>query len=532
LACGYFLKLAGFDVDIYETKNLPGGMVSDAIPSFRLTYEAINKDIKRIENLGVKIHYNCKIDSQYFKDLRSSHNYIYLAVGAQNFKILGIEGENSIGVINPFKFLSSVKHQEKIEVGKNIAILGGGNTAIDVARTAYRIAGNNSNVTIIYRRSMNEMPADVEEIKALLEEGIKIQELTAPSKIISKDGKVKALVCYKMQLTDKKDNKGRLISEKIEGSEFEIKLDTIIPAIGQDIVIDFVKPNLLEANEYFETKIKNVFIGGDAMRGPATIIKAVADGRKVAENIIKKSNIIFNFNPDTEDKGITYNDLIIKKSQRVFGTKSCELEINNRKNFDIVVNTLTKEQAIEEASRCLLCNEVCSICVTVCPNRANYCYFTKPLSYNLQKIEIKNGKPNTIEDKLFEVKQKYQIINIADFCNECGNCDTFCPSAGAPYKNKPKFYIDKQTFLNSDSGYFINKHDNKVDIIYKKESMTKTLSLLNDSYIFTTNDAIITFNKNDFRIKNIKILNSVVKELYFNKAAEMSILLEGAKNLY
>ncbi|HNW98491.1 MAG TPA: putative selenate reductase subunit YgfK [Bacteroidales bacterium] len=531
LACAYFLKLAGFDVDIYETKNIPGGMVADAIPAFRLKHEAIQKDIERIKNLGVAIHYETKIDKNSFEQLRKSHQFIFIATGAQKFKKLGIAGEDCKGIIDPFDFLSSVKRNKAIEFGKNIAIIGGGNTAMDVARTALRIADKDAKVRILYRRTLNEMPAEAEEIKALLDEGIEIVELVAPEKIISDNGKLSSIVCSKMKLVN--DEKGgRPKPVKIENSEFEVKVDTLIPALGQDVDIDFVNKKLLQSNsETLETKIENVFIGGDAQNGGKNVIQAIADGRKVAKMIIEKSGMTIDFEPEVSDKKLEYRDYIIKKSKRKKGEIAEETSISQRRNFNLVVNSLSKEQAVKESSRCLYCNDVCSICVTVCPNRANHTYFTKPQTINIYKASKDKDEVIIEKSDILNVRQKYQVINIADFCNECGNCTTFCPTSGAPYRDKPKFYLTAKSFKEVENGFMLSKLKDKTILIQKVNNEISTLTLKDERFIFESEDVKGVFDTNNILV-SVEFLNEKIKNIEFSQAANMMVLFNAAEDYF
>ncbi|MBI5219139.1 MAG: putative selenate reductase subunit YgfK [Bacteroidia bacterium] len=533
LSCAYFLTLAGFEVNVYEIKNIAGGMASDAIPAFRLTGEAIKKDIERIQKSGVTIHYNYSIDKTAFEKLQKENSYIYLAVGAQKAKALGLENENADGVADSLRFLSDVRQGKTTGLGKNILVIGGGNTAMDVARTAFRLVGATGNVTIVYRRTRFEMPANAEEVKALFDEGIPVIELTAPEKIILKQGKVSALLCSKMKL-EGTDKSGRPKPVKIPGSEFEIPCDTIIPVLGQDVVLDFIDSKHIEADSTnFETKIKNVFIGGDALRGGATVIKAVGDGRKAAASIIRRSELEYNFKPAITDKGLTYSDYIVKRAKRIHGEAIDETEINKRQNFNLVVKALTKEQAQKEASRCLYCDDICNVCVTVCPNRANYYYTVKPISYRLNKIiNTGNDELKLAFDKTFIISQKYQVLNIADFCNECGNCSTFCPTKGRPFADKPKFYLTSQGFKEADTGFYFNRLNGKTVLIHKKDEDFTTLTLQDEKFIFESNRVKATINPADFSVIRIDSFDKKEKEISLAFAAEMSILMDAVKELY
>jgi putative selenate reductase len=531
LACAYFLRLAGFSVNVYETKNMAGGMVSDAIPAFRLKAEAIKRDIERIKKLGVKINYGRRITASEFKKIRKESHFIYIATGAEKFRTLGIEGEEANGVIDAFTFLSSIKKGLVPDTGKNILIIGGGNTAMDVARTALRISSKGGKVTVVYRRTRNEMPAVAEEIKALLHEGIEIIELAAPENIIIKNGNVRSLICSKMKLGEP-DSSGRAKPVKIAGSEFEIQADTIIPALGQDINIDFIKPEFLLSDPVtLETKIKNVFIGGDAMRGAATVVKAVGDGRKVAAQVMMRSGVKFSFDPEKDNRKLEYKDYIVRKSTRIKGEKISE--IKSRKNFDVVVSPLTKKQSMNEAKRCLLCDDVCSVCVTVCPNRANHTYFTKPRSIRISKATRNGNTVKIAETGALNITQKYQIINVSDFCNECGNCSTFCPTSGAPYRDKPKFYLSTYSFRNEAiEGYYISRLSDKTVLIYRNKDKFTTLTLKEGKLIFDSEEVKGIFDPKTFKLKSVEFQNEKIKEFEFTHAAEMFALFDAAQIFY
>jgi len=532
LSCAYYLALAGFTVDVFEAKSKAGGMVQFAIPGFRLTDEAIAKDFKRVTDLGVNIYYDSKVDSSKFQSLKKDYNYIYIGAGAQLSAPLNIEGSDAKGVIEPLNFLFNVKQGKESGIGKNVVIIGGGNTAMDAARTAYRLVGRDGKVTIVYRRTINEMPADQGEIKEVLEEGIEIIELVAPEKVISKDGNVKALLCSKMELKGK-DSKGRPQPVKVEGSDFEIPCDTIIPAIGQSLDIDFATTELLKADsKTYKTQLGNVFIGGDSLRGASTAINAIGDGRKASEQIMKQASIDFRRQTSDTRREFSKRELIIKRAKRMLAPELKELSLNDRQNFKLVSETLDKQTIIDEAARCLNCDEICNICTTVCPNFANYSYEITPISYQLQKAVVsENGKIEILHDKTFEVKQKYQILNIANFCNECGNCNTFCPTSSAPYKEKPKVYLTIKSFKENESGYYLSKLEEKNVLIYKEGESIKTLTELKNEYVYETDYIVATLNKKDFSIIEAKSKVNCVKEAHFEQAAIMSVIIKGAINL-
>ncbi|MFO7827266.1 MAG: putative selenate reductase subunit YgfK [Bacteroidales bacterium] len=530
LSCAYYLALAGFSVEVFDAHSKAGGMVQYAIPGFRLTDEAIEKDFKRVTDLGVKIHYNTKIDAAKFNQLKEQYNYVYIGVGAQKstpFQLKGIESE---GVLDSLHFLLQAKKGEETGIGKNVVIIGGGNTAMDAARTAYRLVGKDGKVTIVYRRTMNEMPADQGEIKAVLEEGMDIIELTGPESVMNENGKVKALLCSKMELKSA-DESGRPKPVKIKDSEFEIPCDTIIPAVGQSLDIDFVDEKILQSEpENFQTQIKNVFIGGDALRGGATAIKAIGDGRKIAEKIMQNASIDFNIPKPGNRTSHNKKELMLKRAKRQFAPKVKEIDLNDRKNFKLINETLNKETIVKEANRCLYCDEICNICTTVCPNFANYSYEIEPVSYFLQNIiQLENGEIEIENEGLFEVKQKYQILNIGNFCNECGNCNTFCPTQNAPFKEKPKFWLTKSSFDEANKGLYFEQ--NKKVLFSKQNDQIISLANYQNNYIYTTDEVIATLDKNDFSLLDIQLKTEQINKINFYTAAEMSILIKAAENL-
>ena len=532
LSCAYYLALAGFSADVFEARSKAGGMVQYAIPGFRLTDKAIDNDFRRVTDLGVNIHYNTKINREKFKSLRKDFDHIFIGAGAQLSTGLNIGGTDASGVIEPLNFLFKVRQGKEHGIGKNVVIIGGGNTAMDAARTAFRLVGKKGKVTIVYRRTINEMPADQGEIKAVLDEGIKILELVAPEKIIQKNDHVEALSCCKMELKGF-DSKGRPSPVKIKGSGFEIICDTVIPAIGQFTDIDFATSDLLTADtKTYMTKMGNVFIGGDALRGASTAINAIADGRKAAEQIIRQSGIDFNISKPGNRKNLTKKELIIKRSKRLFAPEPRELALDDRRNFKSVRETLDESAVIAEAGRCLYCDEICNICTTVCPNFANYSYEIAPVRYNLQKaVILDNSSIEFQSDKVFEVKQKYQILNIANFCNECGNCNTFCPTGSAPFKEKPKFFLTISSFNEAEEGYYLAKLKDKKNLIFRHQGSIETLTEQSDEYLFETDNVFARFSKNEFKLLEVEFKTPCVKQVHFEHAAEMSILIKGADNL-
>lgn len=526
LSCAYFLCKAGMEVEIFETKPQPGGMVAGAIPAFRLPDEKFNIDVQRITAMGVSIHYNRTIDRAFFEKLRSYSDFVYIAAGAQISKPLEIEGIHFEGVLDPLQFLFDVKSGNHDFKGKNVIIVGGGNTAMDAARTAWRLVGDNGKVTIAYRRSIQDMPADLGEIRAVMEEGVEIVELVAPVRIKSENGKVASLTCRKMK-PGAKDASGRSRPVEIPGSDFDMPADAIIPAIGQELAIDLPEAALRPDNkENYETGLPGVFIGGDAMRGASTAINAIGDGRKAAQEIIDKACVDFRTKTKTERPSKSYRQHFIDKARRIKPVVVEEIPVSGRKNFNLVQTPLSLKDGIEEAGRCLRCDEMCSVCTTVCPNLALFTYRVEPFKINLQKIIQKNGQTELIPDGDFEISQPYQILHLADWCNRCGNCSTFCPTAGAPYLDKPHLFFDEETFRQETEGFY--KSDDtllgKVDGEHVKFEKTE------NGYIFTTEKASMELDEN-LQIKTYEVLSRDDFEINLKTAAVMKLVFSGAESL-
>ena len=350
-------------------------------------------------------------------------------------------------------------------LGERVGVIGGGDVAMDCARSAWRL--KSGKVSIIYRRSIDQMPAAREEIDDVIAEGIEIVELAKPLKVISKRGKMSGLECLRMTLGEK-DSSGRRRPVDLPTTEFVISLDTLIVAVSQAPDLGFLadhKPELTTSGYLkidpatMETSIPGVYAGGDiALNGPESIVKALGDGRKIAESIRRKEE------PSRvagEKLGVFADadaiDLIRRKSHRKLRVSIPHLPPATRDNFEEVIMTMTEESAREEAARCLDCQLMCSICTSVCPNLAIMTYRLDPFEMKLPEPKAQGGR---IEwggaAKLYRVDQPFQIAILNDFCNECGNCATFCPTAGKPYKDKPRLYLQRAEFeAETDNAFMV-----------------------------------------------------------------------------
>jgi putative selenate reductase len=525
LSCAYFLALEDFEVNVYESKSFAGGMASGTIPKFRLSEDQVKNDIDLIESAGVKLHYNQNVDEEMFNQLRAENDFVYIAVGAKNSKKLKREGENLKGVYDQLSFLFKVKSGEDFILGGEVAIIGGGLSAVDAARTAKRIVSSNGNVTMIYRRTKKEMPVGDDEIEALLDEGVKLIELTAPESIIKNSNNDLVLKCIKMEL-GQEDESRRRRPVPVKGSEIELKFNSIITAIGQDIVIDFIPGQNLKVNtNTYETQFENVFAGGDVLRGADSLINAIGDGRTAAKRIIEKSKSK-SYKKKEITKKLSHAEFQKKQAHREFGIKLPETDLSKRKSFELVNLVLTDEQAINEAERCLYCDDICNICVGVCPNFANVSFETDKIRIPVYKI-YNDGSDKKFEViNYFEIKQSRQILNVADFCNECGNCVTFCPTNGSPFQTKPRFYLTEDSFNKEEYGYYISEKQIK----YKNKSGIEYLSLKDDLMIYESDNVIINFNKNNFDLIDLKFKTNAFNEIVLKQAAEMYYLFINLNN--
>lgn len=370
LSAAFYLALEGYQVTIFEALSRAGGMLAWGIPDYRLPRKNLNNDIEFIQRLGVEIKINTTIGpDRTFDDLfREGFKAVFLGVGAQASMKLGIAGEDLEGVIHGVDYLKAINAGQDIFLGNRVAVIGGGNVAVDVVRTAIR--KGSSKAFIIYRRGREEMPALDEEIAEAEEEGVRIHYLAAPERIVGKQGKVSAIECIRMQL-GKADESGRRRPVPIAGSEFTIEVDAVVPAIGQSIDLSFLpqekgwqitRRGTLEVDPVsLATNVPGVFAGGDMISGPATVVEAVAAGRQAAISIARylqgtdlhagreQKPAVVEPEPEEVEKVPRRNPAKVPVSERT-------------KDFQEVQHGLTEQEALAEAARCLDCG-VCSECL-------------------------------------------------------------------------------------------------------------------------------------------------------------------------
>lgn len=358
LTAAYYLAKRGHTVTAFEALPEPGGMMRYGIPEYRLPREVLAEEIEEIRSVGVDIRTNAKINSLGGL-FAGGYNAIFLAIGAHQGAKLRIEGEDSPEVMEGISFLREINIGNKVRVGSRVAIIGGGNVAIDASRNALRLGAKE--VTIIYRRTRTEMPASEEEINEAIHEGVKIEFLAAPIRIESKDSVVE-LICIRMKL-GAVDTSGRRRPVPIEGSEFSSSFNTVIAAIGQmpetpdQFGLPLGRGNTFQVDTYtLATGREGVFAGGDAVTGPATVIEAIAAGRQAAISIDKylggKGVLDEKLAPPEELESLPEIDEGEKHRLPI-----PTLPLGERLgSFAEVELSLSEELAIEEATRCLRCD--------------------------------------------------------------------------------------------------------------------------------------------------------------------------------
>ena len=449
LAAGYFLARAGFDTTLFEKEANAGGVVANIIPNFRIDPKAIQADIDHVAAHGVKFKFNAKMEDVTIDALKKAgYDFIYYAIGSEKSNEMKIEGDTS-KVIGALSFLAGFKADPALmNLGKHVIVAGGGNTAMDSARAAKRVAGV-EDVTIVYRRTAKEMPADPEEVKMAADEGIKFMFLVNPMKV--ENGKV---TCVQMVLGEP-DASGR--RRPVETNEtVELPCDTLLTAIGEhpdkDVLNVFGVPVTDRGipaidPETNETKVKGVYAIGDVL-GASTVVKCIASARKAVEATIDKvfeeikeseiaddnePELVEEYEEEEEDEGYLEAEERFFKDVQERKTHLCE----KCKSFESCKNIADFAQ--QEAKRCMDCTYYCNKCVEVCPNRANVA------------IDMRSSE-NTDDP--------FQILHLDAFCNECGNCAAFCNHQGRPYKDKFTLFSRHDDFDDStNSGFLVENED-------------------------------------------------------------------------
>lgn len=366
LTAAWFLQMKGHKVTVFEMLQDPGGMLKAGIPDYRLPPEVLEKEIGDITDIGVSIKTNTKITST--KELfDKGFDAVFLAMGAPKGYMMGIPGEQDTRVLDGILALRDINFGRSVDIAGDVAVIGGGNVAIDIARCALRIGAKS--VMILYRRTRQEMPAYEHEIEDALDEGVEIKYLTNPVRIIPQKDKLQ-VECVSMELGEP-DQSGRRRPVAVKGSEFKLPLDRLILAIGQQtevpqgILVDLNKRGRVVVNEdSLMTSQKSVFAGGDMVSGPASVIEAIQMGRVAASSIDRylggNGEIEQKYIEDEAENPFIGRQEGFAERNRAENTK---LSIKKRiPGFPLVESCLTEKEAVNEAERCLRCQ--LRLCIT------------------------------------------------------------------------------------------------------------------------------------------------------------------------
>ncbi|MGD2152982.1 MAG: NAD(P)-binding protein [Gemmatimonadales bacterium] len=404
LSCAYQLARRGYGVTVFEAQEKAGGMLRYGIPGYRLPESVLDGEIQNILDVGVELKCGVKIGADTDLDeLNSSYDAVYVALGAQQGVSLGVDGEDAPNVFSGVDFLSRFHHGEKLELGKDVVaiVVGGGDTAIDAARICKRLGAN---VTVLYRRTLNEMPAIKEEVEEAIKEGIKIEFLAAPVGFKKENGRVVAMRAIRMELGEP-DASGRRRPVPIEGSEFEIPASAVISAVSQapdfsgfESLID--GKDWIRVDDQGNTKVDGVWAGGDVTE-LGLVTTAVGHGRRAAEAIDRS----FTGAPIEADKRkiIRTDKMLLDHYEKQERDEPTAIDVEQRMDsLDLEVNLgFTREQAVVEAQRCMSCGYCfdCEKCWMYCQDQA----IEKPME-----------------------KGKLYSFNLSN-CTGCNKCAEVCP---------------------------------------------------------------------------------------------------------
>jgi putative selenate reductase len=476
LAAAVHLARHGARATVFEARDEGGGMVSATIPGYRASPIAIRRDLAAVEALGAEMVYSTVVGTDVGLDELFERGFsdVVVSIGAQKGLRLGLENEDATGVYDGLDFLRGVRRGEVEDLGPRVAVIGGGDVAMDCARSARRLTGGE--VEILYRRTVDEMPAHPEEVRDFLAEGITIRELVAPRRIETANGRICALECVEMVLGEA-DDSGRPRPVEKRGSGITLELSALIVAIGQRVDLSVFGERRVKTSSSgyvevdgttMETSRAHVYAGGDLVApGPSNIVDACGDGRRIAGVILDRAGLSTTGTTATIPTIHDRADLLRRRSRRLSRVHVPRRSESDRGGFVEVIDTLTPEAAVREASRCLDCDELCSTCDGVCPNRAIVTYEQPPRGADLPTL--RNGRDGGMEvaDGTidWQVSQRPQVAVVADFCNECGNCVAFCPTSGRPWSDKPRLYFDRREFeAESDNAFMLLHIDGGIAI--------------------------------------------------------------------
>jgi putative selenate reductase len=455
LSAAFFLARSGFDTAVFEREATAGGVVRNVIPGFRIPEEAIESDIRFIAAHGVDFRFSAKADELTVKTLHEQgYSYIFYAIGSEKDNDIPLEGDKT-HLLHSLSFLSAYrKDSASVRLGKQVVVVGGGNTAMDSARAASRIPGVEK-VSVLYRRTETEMPADLEEYDLARKENVEFLFLSNPEKF---EGNV--LTVRKMKLGEP-DESGRRRPVATDET-FTMVADTMITAIGEhadgSVLSRFGVPVNEKGwpktdRETLETELDGVYAIGDVQSGPSTVVRCIASARQAVEACIDKvlgpeeeghghhhhhdgeACDCEGHDGETEDEEDEEDEMTSEEMDELTSEENAYFALLQAKKSQVMESRKETDRAFAEteAMRCLECSYLCNKCVDVCPNRANVA------------IDVRNTG-------VFD--NPFQILHLDAYCNECGNCDTFCPWDGGPYRKKFTLFSRMDDFENSENEGF------------------------------------------------------------------------------
>jgi len=441
------LARMGYAVTIFESFPIAGGMLNVGIPPYRLPREVVEQAIEEVKRLGIEIMTKTPVGKEInLENLRKDYDAVYIAAGAHKAEKLGIPGEDIQGLIHGVTFMRRVNLKEDFRIGSKVAVVGGGNTAMDAARSSFRLGAKE--VFILYRRTREEMPVDPRELDQVEEEGIKVHYLTQPIRVLSRDGvTVSGVQCIRNRLGEP-ERDGRRRPIPVEGSEFDIDIDFLIPAVSQSPDISFLPEEIgLEISKWdrlavnpetSETNVPGIFAGGDFVTGPRDVIRVIADGRKAALSIHQYlSGETYEKRPPrfTPVPEVRIDPDLEKIPRQRVET----IPVEERRSFEKEVELgLSKEVARSEAKRCLQCHLftifdrkkciLCGGCVDICPK---FCLRMARLD-EIEGDESLTALIRTLYGVSLEEVERLNLttamIKDETQCIHCGLCAKRCPT--------------------------------------------------------------------------------------------------------
>lgn len=405
LSCAYQLARLGYPVTIFEAFSKPGGMLRYGIPAYRLPRDILDKEIQRILDLGIELRLNCSVGKDIpYGDLQKEYKAIFVGIGAHKGRLLGVEGEDAPNVISGQEFLNKVNSGETVEIGSKVLVVGGGDTAVDAARVSKRLGAEE--VTIVYRRTIKEMPAIDEEVEEAKKEGLRLEFLAAPIAFHKNGDLAAGMRCIRMELGEP-DDSGRRRPIPIEGSEFDIEATMVIAAISQEPDFEGLEhlrdgKDWIKIDENGRTPIDGTYAGGDAINLSIATM-AIAQGRHAAETIHAEITGE-EFERPVEMPIIESNKMKLSYYDKMERNEGDQVPIKERfaGGLDLEVNkTMTEEQVLSETARCMSCGQcfLCEACWMYC-------------QVNAVKKPVVKGEP-------YEFELKY--------CDGCKKCAEECP---------------------------------------------------------------------------------------------------------